>query len=103
MRTFARAFARARIPILLLLLAGVAALGGCAGVAHQQQPSDGQSAGPAPTPDQPHSCSVPASAPKGICAGCSVSCGDQQASCRAGEEWAGNGGSCMKTAVCECR
>jgi len=95
MTMLARAFA---------LALAVVSVGGCAGLAPEPQPSDPQSAGPSPAPAQAaRACSAPKSTPKGICAGCSVSCDDRLASCTAGEEWAGDGGSCMKTAVCECR
>jgi hypothetical protein len=50
---------------------------------------------------QNNGCQAPASAPKGQCASCSVSCGAKQASCTPGEEWP-DGSSCLKSAVCEC-
>jgi len=49
-----------------------------------------------------NACEAPASSPRGTCSGCSVSCGDKQASCTAGEEWPGGSESCLKSAVCEC-
>jgi hypothetical protein len=100
MRTRAPAFAVALIPAVL---ATVVSLGGCAAVAREQPPSEAQATGPTPAPTQTHSCSAPVSLPKGICGACSVSCGNKQASCTPGEEWPGGSGSCMKTAVCECR
>ncbi|HYB33332.1 MAG TPA: hypothetical protein VED45_07870 [Steroidobacteraceae bacterium] len=90
-----------RLALLAACLAGIVSLGACAGVA-REQPPDAPAAGPSPAPAQVHSCSAPVSAPKGTCGGCSVSCGDQQASCTPGEEWPG-GSACMKTAVCGCR
>jgi hypothetical protein len=53
-------------------------------------------------PAQNNSCKAPASAPKGQCSSCAVSCGAKQASCTPGEEWP-DGSSCLKSAVCECR
>jgi hypothetical protein len=101
MRTRAPACAVALFPAVL---SAVVSLGGCAAVAREQPPSEAQAAGPTPAPPtQAHSCSAPVSLPKGICGGCSVSCGDRQASCTTGEEWPGGSASCMKTAVCECR
>jgi hypothetical protein len=50
-----------------------------------------------------NSCSAPKSAGQGSCGGCSVSCGDKQASCTAGEEMPGGSAMCLKNAVCECR
>jgi hypothetical protein len=50
-----------------------------------------------------NSCSAPNSTGQGSCAGCSVSCGDKQASCTAGQEMPGGSAMCLKEAVCECR
>jgi len=50
-----------------------------------------------------NTCTAPKSAGQGSCAGCSISCGDKQASCTAGEEMPGGSAMCLKNAVCECR
>jgi len=49
-----------------------------------------------------NSCTASASSPRGTCGGCSVDCGDKQASCKSGEEWPSGGAACMRPAVCEC-
>jgi hypothetical protein len=100
-------------------LSAAVALAGCAASAPDQQAAKANNAvahddsaatfGPtvvAPVTQAQHtnSCTAPMSMPHGSCARCSVSCGEKQASCTAGEEWPGGStaGSCLKSAVCEC-
>jgi hypothetical protein len=84
---------------------------GCATSAKNQSGSYNESgppdmAGPASAASEgaagTNSCTAPASAPRGSCGGCSVNCGDKQASCRSGEEWPSGAAACMRTAVCDC-
>src|SRR5215469_18157437 len=94
-------------------LAAILLLCGCATSARQttDQSSSYNEAGP-PSTAAPasgsesaagnNSCTASASSPRGTCGGCSVDCGDKQASCRSGEEWPSGGAACMRPAVCEC-
>ncbi len=58
--------------------------------------------GPQP-PTQNNACSAPKSSPRGSCAGCSVSCGNQQASCTPGQEIPGGSDICVQNASCTCQ
>ena len=103
--------------LALLAAAGAACIGlpaGCATAARQPPARNSPAADPAgpvleqgPSSGAGHgnTCTAPPSRPRGSCSGCSVSCDDKQAACTAGEEWAGGSGSgsCLKSAVCECR
>lgn len=92
----------ARVTCVMTLCAGL--LVACAASGRASAPDPGQSdVGPTAPARDSRQCSVSTSAPKGLCAGCSVSCSGKQAYCTAGEEFPGNGGGCMKSAVCECR
>ena len=58
--------------------------------------------GPLP-PAQNNACSAPKSSPRGACAGCSVSCSAQHASCTAGQEFPGGSDLCLQQASCTCQ
>jgi hypothetical protein len=54
-------------------------------------------------PAKNNSCSAPKSSPQGSCAGCSVSCGAQNASCAPGQEIPGGSAICITEARCACQ
>jgi len=54
-------------------------------------------------PAKNNTCSAPASAGKGSCPGCSVSCGAQSASCTPGQEFPGGSDLCLQPASCTCQ
>ena len=54
-------------------------------------------------PAKNNTCSAPKSSPQGSCAGCSVSCGAQTASCTPGSEIPGGSSICITEARCACQ
>jgi len=102
--------ARRQFPAAAALLMVLLHCGGCATAAKSTGAEAAETGPPTRGPGMPvadegmtHSCSAPASSPRGSCGGCSVNCGDKQAFCRAGEEWPSGGQSCQQPAVCNCR